>query len=26
MHPIDRRPGDRVYAIAGDQVRAVPAG
>ncbi len=26
MHPIDRQPGDRVYAIAGDQVRAVPAG
>ncbi len=25
MHPITRQPGDRVYAIAGDTVRDVPA-
>ncbi|MDO9406440.1 MAG: ligase-associated DNA damage response endonuclease PdeM [Polaromonas sp.] len=25
MHPIERRPGDQVFAIAGDQVREVPA-
>ncbi len=25
MHPIARRPGDRVFAIAGEVVRAVPA-
>jgi uncharacterized protein len=24
MHPIARRPGDRVYAVAGDEVRGVP--
>lgn len=25
MHPIDRRPGDRVFAMAGEEIREVPA-